>query len=160
MATINYNGMELEEFTSDKPVIFDPPKKCIVWMNNLNCNCVELGTAWIHDVVAYLPRKSCKVFTVNDMFEHCAIIPEKPAPRRATNIELTKWLARGNGMVKNNNNTIFASMGGYNLEKLNNTCAEWVKVRKWDDTEWHAPDVEYMGITEVKTYEDVVKREG
>lgn len=31
MATIKYNGMELEEFTSDKPVIFDPPIECICW---------------------------------------------------------------------------------------------------------------------------------
>ncbi len=29
MATIRYNGMELEEVTT--PQVFDPPKKCVVW---------------------------------------------------------------------------------------------------------------------------------
>ena len=29
MATINYNGMELEEVTETQ--IFDPPRRCVVW---------------------------------------------------------------------------------------------------------------------------------
>lgn len=30
MATIKYNGMELEEFTSDKPVFFDKPVGALI----------------------------------------------------------------------------------------------------------------------------------
>ena len=29
MATINYNGMELEELNPDKSVSFNPPIKCV-----------------------------------------------------------------------------------------------------------------------------------
>lgn len=31
METIDYNGMKLEEFTSDKPITFEPAKKMFVW---------------------------------------------------------------------------------------------------------------------------------
>ena len=26
-----YKGIELKEFTSEKPVVFDPPKRMLVW---------------------------------------------------------------------------------------------------------------------------------
>lgn len=149
MAKIAYNGMELEEFTSDKPVIFDPPKKCIVWMKNNNGNCVELGTAWIHDVIAYLPRKYCKVFTANDMFEHCAMIPEKPAPRRATKQEFARWIAQGKGEWKERcSDYAFVQWDSYRDAEANEPCSEKIVVRKWDDTEWHEPTVDYIGLEE------------
>ena len=31
MATINYNGMELEEFKPEKPEIFLRPRKALCW---------------------------------------------------------------------------------------------------------------------------------
>lgn len=47
MATINYNGMELEEIT--KPQIFDPPKKCVVFDSYYEKMSI------IRNVVAILP---------------------------------------------------------------------------------------------------------
>ena len=32
---MKYKGKELKEFTSDKPVVFDPPKKMVVWDDDL-----------------------------------------------------------------------------------------------------------------------------
>lgn len=31
---MKYKGIELKEFTSDKPVLFDPPRKMLVWNRN------------------------------------------------------------------------------------------------------------------------------
>lgn len=108
-----------------------------------------------------------------ETFDYCALLPEKPAPRRATNRELAKWLAQGNVEVL----TLMQTANRNSREMVETAwryfsgeCNEEVDygfegqrckgVRKWNDAEWHTPDVEYMGITEVKTYEDVVKREG
>lgn len=146
MATITYNGVDVESL--DTPQVFDPPRDMVTWnyRNGEFCDVAE------REVLAILPnimqhdRVVFKSGISIGYAKYCALLPDPPKPRRATNIELTKWLAQGNGMVKNGNNKIFASMGGYNLEKLNNACAGWVKVRKWGDTEWHEPTADYLGL--------------
>ena len=95
MATIKYKDMELEEIT--EPQIFDPPRKCFVWDYN-----IEEGET--RDVLSIFPESSGlsdRVYTKpGTSFKHCALLPEKPAPRMATNRELARWLAQGNGEVK------------------------------------------------------------
>lgn len=141
METIKYNGMELEEFKSDKPVIFDSPRAALCWMNN----------GWqggvCEYILAFIPRSdSCLVVTDHSTWLHCALLPEKPAPRRATNRELAKWLAQGNGEV-NIHNTEVHTYFNYAPENANSECnEEKFKVRKWEDTEWHKPTADYLGL--------------
>lgn len=165
MATIKYNGMELEEYLSDKPVVFDPAKKMLVWREN-SCEPPH------EENVLYVNRRYKIVVALLEsggvtMFEYCAEIPEKPAPRIATNRELAKWLAQGKGEWKYEHEpdskleSNFASINYlYEDSSACNFVSTKTKVRKWSDTEWHKPDVEYMGIADVTTFEDVVKREG
>jgi len=95
MAKINYNGIELEEVT--EPQIFDPPKLCVCSDDDGNV------CEWY--VSAILPQSSKRTYRIiantkngeNAIARHCAILPEKPAPRMATNRELARWLAQGNG---------------------------------------------------------------
>lgn len=143
---MEYKGIELKRFASDKPVIFDPPKKMVVW------NSVEgESSLTIDEVIAYIPerdfygRKSviCKL----ELYGNCAEIPEEPKPRRATNRELAKWLAQGNGQKSGNKGIACIS---YSYGHLADDCEidKNVVVRKWDDTEWHEPTVDYMGLEE------------
>ena len=93
---MNYNGIELKEFTSDRPVTFDPPKKMLVWDEIMD-------TPLEVKVCSYMPAWRYPVGTSTQTFCHCAEIPEEPKPRRATNIELMKWLPhiRGCGLPMN-----------------------------------------------------------
>lgn len=140
MATINYNGMELEEIT--KPQIFDPPKTMVVWEDD------EKPTTAV--VIALLAKSSNFQYRVviNDcsFYPHCAILPDPPKPRRATNRELSRWLAQGNGEVKYASQYAVKITIEYGTKCDNDPCHESFKVRKWSDTEWHEPTVDYMGI--------------
>ena len=150
MAKINYNGIELEEVT--EPQIFDPPKKCVVF------DSYEEEKSVIRNVVAVLPASFNKgvgmqsVITEEKQYwKHCAILPEKPAPRMATNRELARWLAQGNGEWCNCIGDISrAAIEWWYDQGHSETKANNVFVRKWEDTEWHTPDVEYMSIEEEK----------
>lgn len=145
MATINYNGMELEEVT--EPQVFDPPKKCVCWNDEFPLNKSEayvaailpVSSGWIHRVF---------VRQQNDtpgLYNHCAILPDPPKPRRATNRELSRWLAHGNGECLGSQDDADTAWN-YPMESSNAPLREGAKVRKWSDTEWHEPTVDYMGL--------------
>lgn len=141
MATINYNGMELEEVT--KPQIFDPPKKCVVWNDDTSPN--------ERNVLAVLPKESYRVmaeFVSNGViqYQHCALLPDPPKPRRATNRELARWLIEGNAQIKHSDSDMVYVGWNYKEFEDDLPCSNDVLVRKWSDTEWHEPDVEYMGL--------------
>lgn len=152
MATINYNGMELEEIT--EPQIFDPPKTMLVWGD---CSGHVEDHVKKAEVVAILPRTALKYPIItedDDGYEHGAFIPEKPAPRRATNRELAKWLAQGNGEwgISKFGFIEKAEIGWfYDTGYEKQTLQSELRVRKWDDTEWHDPTVDYMGIEDKET---------
>lgn len=137
MATINYNGMELEEFTT--PQIFDPPKTMVVWEDD------EKPTTAV--VIALLAKSSNFQYRVviNDcsFYPHCALLPDPPVPRRATNRELSRWLAQGNGECLGSQDDADTAWN-YPMESSNAPLREGAKVRKWEDTEWHEPTVDYM----------------
>jgi hypothetical protein len=143
MATINYNGMELEEIT--KPQIFDPPKKCVVF------DSYDEKKSVIKNVVAVLPASfnECggilSVITEEKQYwKHCALLPDPPKPRRATWLEVARWCATGNGLVydtyrdKIDTGIMFKSFEG------SESIMDEIKVRRWDDTEWHEPTVDYL----------------
>ena len=146
METIDYNGMELEEFTSDKPVTFEPAKKMFVWNE---------GYLFDEKLVLYVNTRFYAVLIIDsnghlEIYDHCAEIPEKQKPRRATNRELSKWLAQGNGEMARHcldGKYIGGCTIGEFPEKLRDKeIYPGCEIRKWDDTEWHEPTVDYMGI--------------
>lgn len=159
MAKIAYNGMELDEVT--EPQIFDPPKTMLVWGD---CSGHVEDHVKKAEVVAILPRTALKYPIItedDDGYEHGAFIPEKPAPRMATNRELARWLAQGNGdalvlmqMTNRLSREVVTTASHYFSGKDNEAVSYGYNgqhckgVRKWDDEDWHAPDVEYMGITD------------
>lgn len=142
MATIKYNGMELEEVT--EPQIFDPTRRCVVWDDDSLSPCEQ-------DVIAIFPDSAKLKMKVIDSnlyrYHHCAILPENLAPRIATNRELAKWLAQGNGEWCNCiGDSSRAAIEWWYDQGHSETKANNVFVRKWDDTEWHEPTVDYMEI--------------
>lgn len=136
MATINYNGMELEEVTT--PQIFDPPQEMLVIDEDDDKPIKKkvaaiLATGYCHNVVA----------TDETFWQRCFRIPDPPKPRRATNRELSRWLAQGNGEIGNISDCVMAY---HSYGKLAGDSPVWseIKVRKWSDTEWHEPTVDYL----------------
>jgi len=157
MATINYNGMELEEFTSDKPVAFAKGQRAAVWDDG-DDDYQEF------ELIGFFPYLVNPVVTADYVgggirpgteWLHCALLPEKPAPRRATNRELARWLVQGNGECTLERTAGMAECHwnyetGCEDEPANgfDSSNNELKVRKWSDTEWHVPTVDYLGIGE------------
>lgn len=148
---MKYKGIKLKEFTSDNPVVFDPPRKMLVWEELM-----KFPTEM--EVYAFMPAWKYPVATAGNTFAHCAEIPEdteEPKPRRATNREFAHWLAKGYGektYVEDRepiDDTIYASNEyTYNCSCADDSVPEEFFVRKWDDDEWHEPTVDYMGLEE------------
>ena len=148
---MEYNGIELTEVTESQ--IVDPPKEMFVWDYDPGC----LLKA---DVLAIVNGRESgyPVITKTGTYRHCAEIPEEPKPRRVTNRELSKWLAKGHGECMNPNSDSYSyddltkanlasSTYTYSgISEANKKVPFYVRVRKWDDDEWHEPTVDYMGI--------------
>lgn len=141
MAKIAYNGMEkLEEITETK--VFDEPHDMFVWNNSDNFPTRR-------SVCAIIPyRHAGSVITTTGAYEHCAEIPEKPAPRKATWLEVAKWCATGNGLVYDTNRYIIDTGIMFKPDNEHEPIMDELKVRKWGDTEWHEPTVDYIGLEE------------
>ena len=144
MATINYNGMDLEVFTPENTTAFNPPIKCVGW-NDKNVKVeFELSSALSKDI--WLHRFIGKSKDGNPVaFMFCALLPDPPKPRRATNRELARWLAMGNGeRIDKNCKYVEGASFSYKLHEQNCEVDECYMVRKWSDTEWHEPTVDYL----------------
>lgn len=131
---MTYKGIELKEVT--EPQLFNPPKMMLVWDHYANI--VEL------DVYAIVSRKEFPVICENSTWRHCAEIPAFPESKLVTYRELARWLAKGNGEVKNAN-TICPNWNYYD-DQENCIVRDSLYVRKWDETEWHKPTREYLGL--------------
>lgn len=132
---MEYNGIKLTEVT--KSQIVDPPKKMLVWDR-------EYGTVLKADVLAIVNGRKYDypVITTFGLFRHCAEIPETP---RVTNRELSKWLAKGRGEYRNQTGLV-SNYYVYDETESDLAVPAYVKVRKWDDADWHEPTVDYMDI--------------
>lgn len=137
---MKYKGIKLKEFKSDKPVVFDPPKEMLVW------NLDDGKEAEPILVQAYIPSRITKVISNVGLWLHCAEITEEPNPRRATNLELVKWLAQGNGVCKTDGGVTFFANLSFDIAVADTECDSYWRVRKWNDNEWHEPTVDYMGL--------------
>ena len=131
---MKYKGIELTEVT--EPKLFDPPKKMLVW------GCYENITEL--DVYAITSRKDFPVICENSNWRHCAEIPKVPESKLVTYRELARWLSEGNGEVMWSN-AVYTEWSYINDEE-NKAINESLSVRKWDDTEWHKPTREYLGL--------------
>ena len=131
---MKYKGIELKEVT--EPQLFDPPKKMLVWESYENIT--ELN------VYAIVGRKDFPVICENSTWRHCAEIPKVPELELVTYRELASWLAEGNGEVMWANNVL--SNWNYSTDEESKALDESLSVRKWDDTEWHKPTREYLGL--------------
>lgn len=72
--------------------------------------------------------------------------PNPPKPRRATNRELARWLIEGNAQIQHSDSDMVYVGWNYNEYEDDFPCSNDVLVRKWSDTEWHEPTVDYLGI--------------
>ena len=135
---MTYKGIELNEFTSDKPVVFDPPKRMLVW----DCN-DETPTEV--DVIAFIPNRYHKAIEKMSVYIHCAEIPDTGS-ELATNRELAKWLALGNGQIHFSGGTSIWMEYFYDIGHDEEACPNTIKVRKWGDKEWQAPTRKYLGL--------------
>ena len=131
---MEYKGIELKEVT--KPQIFDPPKKMLV--------CDSYSSLVKLDVYAIVNRKDFPVICENSTWQHCAEIPEAPEQKPVTHRELARWVAEGNGEIKNDKSV--CPNWNYWVENENKAISDRLLVRKWDDTEWHKPTREYLGL--------------
>ena len=135
---MKYKGIELEEVT--EPQLFAPPKKMLVWDN-----CSNIAEI---DVYAIVSREDFRVICENSSWRHCAEIPPSlPESKPITERELARWLANGNGEVKDENDEGTICISRFYWEgQENNAVEDSIHVRKWDDTEWRKPTREYLGL--------------
>ena len=132
---MKYKGIELTEVT--EPQIFDPPKEMLVWDNDVGCPASS-------NVCAIVNRESHRVITEYATWKHCAEIPEA---KLATFRELSKWLAKGNGELRfGDTSTTCYPYLTYQRNNANTFVGSDYRVRKWDETEWHKPTREYLGL--------------
>ena len=129
---MKYKGIELKEVT--EPQIFIPPKKMLVWGHYEGIT--EL------DVYAIVNRENLPVICEDSTWQHCAEIPK--VSELVTSRELARWLSEGNGEVMWANNVL--SNWNYSTDEENKALDESLSVRKWDETEWHKPTREYLGL--------------
>lgn len=131
---MEYKGIELVEVT--EPQVFEKPERMFVWDNDNESPC-QLN------VCAIVNRENNRVITERSDWKHCAKIPEV----LATNRELARWLAEGKGEVMSCGNVPeVRSSFSYDSTAANEPIAGKFIVRKWDDTEWHVPSREYLGL--------------
>ena len=135
---MTYKGIELNEFTSEKPVLFDPPKLMLVWNDGDDEPSKD-------NVFAFIPNISYPVIGTDDNLDHCAEIPEVLCSR-ATNRELAKWLVQGKGQYHVSGDERLWTEHHYNIEYDDEECSNLILVRKWGDKEWHEPTREYLGL--------------
>ena len=151
---MKYKGMELVEITT--PQVFDPPKKMLVWDNNVTRN-----EPSIQIVYAIIMKKTGTKQAIGEYcrWKHCANIPEEPKPRRATNRELSKWLSDNKGEYRNHIGLV-SNAYTYDVSESDTSVPSLFKVRKWDDTGWLEPTVDYMGIEDKQVGTKHVARYG
>lgn len=135
---MKYKGIELKEFESEKPVVFDPPKRMLVWND-----CDDEPSK--DNVFAFIPKTHFRVIGTDDSFDHCAEIPDV-CSELATNIQLAEWLAKGFGIMKRVVSGYVSNGLSFNEEFENRAVSDNVLVRKWGDKEWHAPTREFLGL--------------
>ena len=137
---MQYKGHELKPLTERK--VWDEPHKMLCWDE-------ENEDPEIREVVAFFPEINdrCHVVCIDGgWFAKCAEIPEESKPRKATWKELAYWLMDGKGLVVDENTSRVDTGVFFNRIDLDAEVSDNLKVIRRDDTEWHEPTVDYMGL--------------
>lgn len=132
---MKYKGIELKEVT--EPQLFEPPKDMFVWDDEDE----ESGRPSQASVCAIVRHRDYPVITVGSSYQHCAYYPK---PKPVTNRELARWLGEGKGQLRKFTEARTAI--SYDPSMDNDSVIDTYLVRKWDDTEWHKPTREYLGL--------------
>ena len=142
---MKYKGKELKEITT--PQVFDPPKEMLVWDNVVECNEPRIQT-----VYAVIQKATGTTQAIGECcrWSHCAEIPEEPKPRRATNRELAKWISQYGELTYEDDDATVYHEFSYKEHDREKPVVEKIYIRKWDDTDWHEPTVDYMDIEDTK----------
>lgn len=147
---MEYKGIKLQDI-SGTPQVIDPPREMLVWDDD----------AEGHEK-PYAPKKVTVLAIVNSdklngrvigeqyaafaRYGHCAEIPIAYATFR----QIARWLADGNGEVTESVGCDGAycksSLYYFSAKGDVSSMGSAVRIRKWDDTEWHEPTLEYMGL--------------
>ncbi len=143
---MKYNGVELVKIT--EPQIFDPPQKMVVW--DSQCSKVEerVVSAVVKDAKGDTWAVAIPGFVggILEYWAYCAKVPEELKPRRATWKELAYWLMDGKGLVVDESTSRVDTGVFFNRVDLDAEVSDTLKVMRRDDTDWHEPDVKYMGL--------------
>lgn len=73
-----------------------------------------------------------------------AYLVEQPEKPTVTYRELACWLAQGNGQCMAVRTRVVGTDYKYELGEENNLVSLTMKVRRWDDNEWHIATKEYL----------------
>lgn len=73
-------------------------------------------------------------------------------PKRMTNLQLAKWLAKGSGQIMYlshvdlsvDNSACLSTTNSYGLSQESFECNDRIRVRKWDSEEWIEPTVDLL----------------
>lgn len=144
-----YKGKELKDI-SRTPQVIVPPRYMLVWDEQQERVGVFPVTPLVVKVLAIVDSKVPNGRVIAEhgstflRYGHCADIPKL----RVTNRQLSRWLAEGNGEAKHTG--IDDALASANYTYVDSRCDEevpgYMKVRKWGDTDWHEPTLEYMGL--------------
>lgn len=136
---MKFNGIDLKEVIEQQ--IFNPPKKMLVWNNTMDYAVLSL-------VVAIVERMDglCAMCYDGETFPHCAEIPDVQKPRRATNRNLSQWLAKGLGEVRRTDSNIAFTNYSYDIRKANDELPDELLIKKWGDNYWHEPTEDYIDL--------------
>ena len=133
--TETYKGIPLVEVTHAQA--FDEPVEMLAW--NDGCHPTR------RTIVAVLANGTA-IDADRNWIRHCAFIPEVPESKRATNLELAKWLAMGNGEVQESGAQYARHSHTYKVDSADEPALPVYMVRKWGDADWHEPTLEYLGL--------------
>lgn len=137
---MKYKGIELKEFKSEKPVLFDPPKRMLAWND---CN----NEPFEDSVFAFIPKTHFPVIGTDYNFEHCAEIPDTGS-ELSTVIQVAEWASKGYGLIKRAG--CITNYVSFFEDDEHSPVSDVTLVRKWGDKEWHKPTLEYLGLEESK----------
>lgn len=143
---MKYNGIELKEIT--EPQFFNPPKKMVVWnmREGREENVREVNVVAILPELPYHANVVCQESGRTTWATHCAEIPEEPKPRMATWKELAYWLMDAKGLVFDDETKKVDTGVYFPKECIDEYVSGRWKVMRRDDTDWHEPTLEYMGL--------------
>lgn len=133
---MKYKGIELNEFESEKPVLFDSPKLMLVW-NDADSEPSK------DNVFAFIPNRCYPVIGTNDSLDHCAEIPDTGS-ELSTVIQVAEWASKGYGLIKRAG--CITNYVSFFEDDEHSPVSDVTLVRKWGDKEWHEPTREYLGL--------------